>query len=443
MSRRARYLLLVGLRWGRVGLLIPVLVLFALDRGFSLAQFGVAAAMQSIVVVILELPTGGLADVVGPRRVLTFANLVDLLSLILLAIVGSMPVLILVWVLQGIYRSLESGPLEAWYVSATVADDPEADIERDLSAAGTITGLAIAGGSLASSGLVALAPSVGVEPLLAPVLVAIVAQVVNTVAVLALVADDPHPALLVDAADSAPAPAAEAAAADPDPIESMPTARLAGAANGIRRTLIDTRSVVAQTARLVAGSAALSALLGVELLWGFGLVGFETLFPPRLAEVVTGPETAARLLGPVGTAAFLLMALGSSLVPRLSQRLGPAMVAALLRVVQGLAVLAMALVGGAALVIGAYLATMAVHGASNVVHSGLLHSNTDSSRRTTVISANSLAANIGGGVGSVALGVVAAGAGVPVAMVLAAVVLAAAAPLYFVVAAGARPGPAV
>ncbi len=441
MSRRARYLLLVGLRWGRVGLLIPVLVLFALDRGFSLAQFGVAAAMQSIVVVILELPTGGLADVVGPRRVLTFANLVDLLSLILLAIVGSMPVLILVWVLQGIYRSLESGPLEAWYVSATVADDPEADIERDLSAAGTITGLAIAGGSLASSGLVALAPSVGVEPLLAPVLVAIVAQVVNTVAVLALVADDPHPAPLVDVADSAPA--AEAAAADPDPIESMPTARLAGAANDIRRTLIDTRSVVAQTARLVAGSAALSALLGVELLWGFGLVGFETLFPPRLAEVVTGPETAARLLGPVGTAAFLLMALGSSLVPRLSQRLGPAMVAALLRVVQGLAVLAMALVGGAVLVIGAYLATMAVHGASNVVHSGLLHSNTDSSRRTTVISANSLAANIGGGVGSVALGVVAAGAGVPVAMVLAAVVLAAAAPLYFVVAVGARPGPAV
>jgi len=40
------------------------------DRGLTLAQVGMVSATQSIVVLLLELPTGGLADAVGRRPVL-------------------------------------------------------------------------------------------------------------------------------------------------------------------------------------------------------------------------------------------------------------------------------------------------------------------------------------------------------------------------------------
>lgn len=168
MSLRGRFLVLRGLRWLPTGLLLPVLVLFILDRGFSLAQIGVAFAAQAVVVLLLELPTGGLADVIGARRVLAVANLAELASLALLLVAESLTALIAFAALQGLFRALESGPLDAWYVSAALRADPGADIEADMAVGGTVVGVAIASGSLAASGLVIIAPSLGAAPLALP-----------------------------------------------------------------------------------------------------------------------------------------------------------------------------------------------------------------------------------------------------------------------------------
>ena len=43
---RRRFLLLRGLRWLATGLVIPVLVLVMLDRGFSLGEIGLITAAQ-------------------------------------------------------------------------------------------------------------------------------------------------------------------------------------------------------------------------------------------------------------------------------------------------------------------------------------------------------------------------------------------------------------
>ena len=70
MSIRTRYLVLHGLRWLPTGLMIPVFVLLALERGIGLAEIGVIFAVQGFVVLALELPTGGLADALGRKPVL-------------------------------------------------------------------------------------------------------------------------------------------------------------------------------------------------------------------------------------------------------------------------------------------------------------------------------------------------------------------------------------
>ena len=73
------------LRWLPTGLLMPVYVLVMTDRGFTLTTIGIAAAAQGVMVLLLELPTGGLADALGRRRVLLTATAVDIAAVAVFA----------------------------------------------------------------------------------------------------------------------------------------------------------------------------------------------------------------------------------------------------------------------------------------------------------------------------------------------------------------------
>ena len=167
-----RFLALTTLRWLPTGMLVPVVVLLPLARGLTLAQVGMAVAAQGLVVLALELPTGGLADALGRRPVLLTAAATGIVSLVLMATAGSMAAFLVAYAVQGIHRALDSGPLEAWYVDTVLVDRPGSRLERGLSAGSTVLGLSVAGGALLSGGLVTLDPLPGVGPAVAaPVVV--------------------------------------------------------------------------------------------------------------------------------------------------------------------------------------------------------------------------------------------------------------------------------
>jgi MFS family permease len=395
---RRRFLLLRGLRWLPTGLLIPVLVLLLLERGLTLGQIGLVTAAQGVVVMLLELPTGALADALGRRRVLLGAITAELAAVTLLVVADSLPALVVVFALQGVYRALDSGPLEAWYVDTAQAADADADIERGLAHGGVVLGLAISAGSLASGGLVALGPVGGVDALVLPLLASLVLELVHLAAVARLMT------------------------------ETRPV-RTAAA----RRALRSTPAVTGAALGVVRGSTVLVALVAVEFLWGFGMVAFETFTPARLSEVLGDADRAAALLGPASAAAWLLSAAGALIAPSLVTRLGAARAGAVLRVVQGLTVVGIGLAAGPIGLLTAYLATMAVHGAANPVHQGMLHRAVlGPSTRATVVSANSLTAQTGGALGGIALGALADAAGLTTATLVGAAVLASAAPLYLI-----------
>jgi hypothetical protein len=395
---RRRYLLLLGLRWLATGLLIPILVLLPLDRGLTLTQVGAAGVAQGLLVLALELPTGGLADALGRRPVLLAAGVINLASFGLLAVAGSLPLFIAVFALQGVYRALDSGPLDAWYVDAALAADPGAHIETGLSRGGVVTGVSIAAGALAAGGLVALDPLPGVNPLAVPVLAALAVQVAGLVAVAVLV------------------------------VEVRPAGGTATLAASVRQVPGTVRAALG----LLRRSRVLMAIVAVELFWGFGMITFETLLPVRLTEVVGDADTAAALLGPASSAAWLASAAGAALVPLASRRLGAPWTGAALRVLQGATVVGMALLAGPVGVLAAYLLCYAVHGAANPVHMGLLHRQVDGAYRTTVLSLNSMVAQPAGAMGLLALTALADATSVSTAMLVGAAVLAAAAPLYLV-----------
>ena len=70
-----RFVLLAGLRWLPTGLVVPVMVLLAASRGLTPSQIALVFTLQGAVVVVLELPTGGLADALGRRAVLVAGGL--------------------------------------------------------------------------------------------------------------------------------------------------------------------------------------------------------------------------------------------------------------------------------------------------------------------------------------------------------------------------------
>jgi DHA1 family tetracycline resistance protein-like MFS transporter len=398
LEARRRFLLLHGIRWLPVGLLIPVLVLLPLERGLTLAQYGSVAAVQGIVVMLLELPTGGLSDAIGRRPVLLLAGIVELASLAILTVADSVFLFAVVYLLQGVYRALDSGPLESWYVDRALAADEHADIESGLSRGGVVAGVAIAGGALLGGGLVALGPVGGVSALTVPVLASLGWQVLSLLSVTTLMTEH-RPTR---------GPAAVIAS-----VRGVPAA-IGGAIGLLRRSRV------------------IVALVAVEAFWGFGMVCFEGLTPVRLSEVVGNADHASALMGPAGSAAWLASAVGAAAVPLLAKRIGAGRTGAVLRVLQGLAVVGMALLAGPVGVLTAYLLCYTVHGAANPVHSGLLHRQVEGPYRASLISLNSMVSQPAGAIGLVVLTALATGVSVSAALLVGAAVLAAAAPLYLV-----------
>jgi predicted MFS family arabinose efflux permease len=393
---RRRYLILVGLRWLPVGLLMPVFVLLPLSRGLSLTQIGFVFAVQGLVVFALELPTGGLADSIGRRPVLLIASVASLTSLTIFYLAQTAEAFVLAMLLQGIYRALDSGPLEAWYVDETLAVAPGTQMEHGLSAGTTVLSLAIAGGALLSGGLVALDPFPEIESLALPVLVSIGLVVVYTLAIVVL----------------------------------MHEGRLARDGRALLASARAVPTVIRDGLGLLRASNVLMALVAVELFWGFSMAAFESLFPVRLSEVVGSDDQAAALMGPVGSAAWFASAAGAAFIVTISRRIGVARSAALLRIAQGLTVIVMGLLAGPIGIVTAYIACYVAHGASNPMHTTLLHREVDGPHRTTVLSMNSMVAMPAGAIGAIVLASIADGYSVSAAMIVGGIVCALAAPLY-------------
>ena len=366
-------LLLSATRWFPVGLIIGLITLLMLERGLSLTQVGIAIATQGIVVLALELPTGGLADALGRRPVLIIAGVIAIVAAVVFVFAPSFPIFVLAWGLQGIFRALDSGPLEAWYVDTAHADDPEVPVERTLSRAGTVLGLAIAIGALGSGGLVAWAPVPGWSPLLLPFVLAIALNVVHLVLTIVLVRET-RPV-----------------------VAGSRWRRVAASMRQVPRT-------VAAGAGLLRTAPVLRSVVLVEVFWSVAMIAFETFNTVRLAELVGGEERAGVIIGPVSAVSWGLFAAGSALAGLASRRIGVAWTALLARVLNGAFVVLMGLAAGPVGLIAAFLAAYTLHGSAGPMHSTLLHRQAGAANRATVLSINSMVAGGSASLGLLVLG---------------------------------------
>ena len=372
-AARRTLLLLSATRWFPVGLIIGLITLLMLERGLSLSQVAFAIAAQGIVLLVLELPTGGLADALGRRPVLIIAGIIAIVAAVIFVLAPSFPIFVLAWALQGIFRALDSGPLEAWYVDAAHAEDAHAPVERVLALAGTVLGLAIAVGALGSGGLVAWAPVPGWSPLLLPFLVAIGINVVHLVLTIVLVREN-RPV-----------------------VAGSRWRRAVGSAREVPRT-------VAAGVGLLRTAPVLRSVVLVEVFWSVAMIAFETFNQVRLAELVGGEERAGAIIGPVSAVSWGLFAVGAALAGLASRWIGVAWTALLARVLNGAFVVLMGLAAGPVGLITAFLAAYTLHGTAGPMHNTLLHRQAGPANRATVLSINSMVAGGAASLGLLVLG---------------------------------------
>jgi MFS family permease len=98
----------------------PVFTILFLDYGLTLAQFALLNMAWALAIVVAEVPSGALADIVGRRRLVIFAALMMVLEMSLLAFVpmGASSLLFGVFLLNrlisGLSEAAASGRTRRW-----------------------------------------------------------------------------------------------------------------------------------------------------------------------------------------------------------------------------------------------------------------------------------------------------------------------------------------
>ena len=100
-SIRRRYYTILFLVWFATSLPLSLSVLLAQARGIGLAEVGLALGVYSLTIVALEVPTGGLADAVGRKRVALLAFALAALYNLAFLFAFSFPTLLLAMILYG------------------------------------------------------------------------------------------------------------------------------------------------------------------------------------------------------------------------------------------------------------------------------------------------------------------------------------------------------
>lgn len=383
-TARRRYAVVCALFWLPLGLALAPMVALLTERGLALAAVAGCVAVHSLTAAALELPTGGLSDVLGRRAVLAAAGLFDLVALVLHALGTTVWVLALGMALKGAGRALSSGPAEAWYVDTVHAGaGHDAELRTGLARGGAATSAALAAGVLIGGALpwlLGLGPDLGarveeatgglVLPLSAPALLGAAVEVVFLAYVLTALPEPPRPRTTLRGV-----------------LRGVPATVVAGVRLGGRDALV--RRIVLSAA--AAGSA---------------LITVEVLTPGRAVDLTGAPESGAVLFAGLACAGFLCSTAGSHLAPPLARLVGGSARAVLAGL--GAAACGLLLLGGTAaagvsaapvplaLAVLGYALVYVGLGAAGPSENDLLHRRVDSAGRATALSVQSLALQLAG-----------------------------------------------
>ena len=380
-SLQRTYYLILSLFWLATALPMALIVLLAQARGLDLFQVGLLMAIYSLTIVLLEVPTGGLADVIGRKRVAVLAYSCTAAASLTLLLAFSFPVFLIAFILNGIGRALSSGALEAWFIDAVQAVEPEADLQPILAKAGTFSLLALGSGVLLGSALPYLfeeLPPDGLAiltPFSVPLLLAGVIHLLTLLSTVGLVRER----------------------------------RPAGGNRNGWSGLAEVPIMIGMAFRLSRRNPTILLLLGATFASGLAIISLETLWQPHFAGLIGGSAGHSLFFGLVMAGNFMAGMVGNLLATPLNRWLNRryGLVCAIFQGIRGLVLILLAWQTATPPAVTLFWLVYLNMGVVNSPHSALLHREIPAGQRSSILSIESLAGYLGAIVGSAGLGYVA------------------------------------
>ena len=276
--------------WFMTGLLIPVLTLLLLKKGLDLFQVGIALGIYSGFAILFELPTGGLADSIGRKRVYLISLVVSFGAITCLLFAQGFTVLLIFgFMLMGAARALSSGTLDAWFVDEFWKIDPNGNLQAALAKAGIFIPIGLGIGALLGGVLPMTLGKIpaqvsGFDIYSANLLVVLFLQILQFFMTSTLISDP------------------------------RSTASKGGIMDGLRQF----PTVISDSVQYGFKNRIVFLLVLSTAAWGLGISGVELLWQPQ-AKSILGSDSQTWIFGVMSAGYFIASGLGSVIITPISK----------------------------------------------------------------------------------------------------------------------------
>ncbi|MBT3316299.1 MAG: MFS transporter [Anaerolineae bacterium] len=383
--------------WFMTGLLIPVLTLLLLKKGLDLFQVGIALGIYSGFAILFELPTGGLADSIGRKRVYLISLVVSFGAITCLLFAQGFTVLLIFgFMLMGAARALSSGTLDAWFVDEFWKIDPNGNLQAALAKAGIFIPIGLGIGALLGGVLPMTLGKItaqvsGFDIYSANLLVVLFLQILQFFMTSTLISDP------------------------------RSTASKGGIMDGLRQF----PTVISDSVQYGFKNRIVFLLVLSTAAWGLGISGVELLWQPQ-AKSILGSDSQTWIFGVMSAGYFIASGLGSVIITPISKLFNNNYqnLLALFRFLMGATLVILAMQANITPFIGLYWLLFIFNGVMNSPHAALFNDNIPEEQRSTLLSFEALMLQIGGLLGSVGLGYLSDNFSIPAAWFFGAGILA-------------------
>ena len=362
--------------WFILGIILPVIALLQLEKGLNLFQIGISMAICSGTVVILELPTGGLSDTIGRKKVYLISLMIKFGATFVLLIAQDFQGIILGFLLWGMARAFSSGSMDAWFVDEFRLINPKGNLQEALASVGIFIPLGLAGGSLLGGFLpMSLGkvtnqiPGLGTySSNLIAILFFVIIQYLLTSKLI---------------------------------IEEIPPERKSDFISGFKLL----PEVISTSIQYGIKNNTIFLLLLSTFAWGVGFSGLETFWQPQVKNIL-GSDSQTWIFGALTAGYFFAGSLGNMLITPLCKlfKNNYSLVLFLIRLFMGVLFFILALQNKIAGFTIFYLTLFLYNGMNNAPHATIFNYQIPSEKRSTLLSFESLFLQIGGLLGALIMG---------------------------------------
>jgi len=374
-----RFIINQTFHWFIVGIMLPVITLLQLEKGLNLFQIGITMSFYSATIVLLELPTGGLSDTLGRKKIYLISLVFNFIAATLLLIARDFHFINLGFFLLGVGRALSSGSLDAWFIDEFYLLDPEGNLQKALSKVGVFIPIGLATGSLIGGfipmNLGKMAHQLwgfGIysSNLITVLGLSVIQYIVTSRIIIERVKPEVHTGITAG-------------------FKLLPEVLSSSVKYGIKNKII-------------------FILLLATFAMGIGLSGLETFWQPQVKNIL-GSDSQTWVFGILAAGYFLAGSLGNLLITPFCRffKNNYLMVLFVIRLAMGLLFFVLSLQKGIVLFAVFYLSLFLFNGMNNAPHAAVLNRNIPTEKRSTLLSFESLFLQIGCLIGRLVMGYIA------------------------------------